>query len=123
MKVLSPNRMLFIVLTMLASMARTTDAQLIANLIDFLGTFDSEAFFENVCPTLAPVFEYFEINPSVCDEGDDDEPAPAPAAPAAPAAPTAPTAPAPVAAPVTAPNKKGKAVAGTAAPVAPSAAP
>ena len=116
MKVLSPNRMLFIVLTMLASMARTTDAQLIANLIDFLGTFDSEAFFENVCPTLAPVFEYFEINPSVCDEGDDDEPAPAPAAPAAPTAPTAP-------APVTAPNKKGKAVAGTAAPVAPSTAP
>lgn len=122
MKVLSPSRMLFIVLTMLASMARTTDAQLIANLIDFLGTFDSEAFFENVCPTLAPVFEYFEINPSVCDEGDDDEPAPA--APAAPAAPTAPApVAAPVAAPVTAPNKKGKAVAGTAAPVAPSAAP
>ena len=100
--------MIFVVMMMFASIGRTADAQI----LDFLTTFDFDAFLVSICPILAA----FGVPVPVCDTGSDDdggsddggsddggnddgdEPAPAP-------------------------TKKGKVVTGTAAPVAPSATP
>ena len=116
MKVLSPSRMIFVALMMLASIGRTADAQLIQGALDFFTTFDFDAFFASICPSIGPLFESFGVTVPFCDvggtddetddgtdDGTDDEPAPS--------------------SPVAAPTKKGKVVASTAAPVAPSATP
>jgi hypothetical protein len=61
MKILSPSRMIFIVLMMLASIERTVDAQLLQGALDFFSTFDFNAFFASICPTIGPLLESFRF--------------------------------------------------------------
>lgn len=102
-----------VVLVMFASMTRTADAQLAQGILDFLTTFDFDSFFASICPIL----EGFDVSVSFCGGGTDDDGTGDDGSAGDDS--TGDDGPAPVAAP----TKKGKVVAVTAAPVAPSATP
>ena len=104
MKVISPRQVIMVVLVMFASMTQTAHAQ--EGLFDFLTNFDFDALLASICPILVSlgVELPFCSDSENDDETGDDETGDDGGAPA-------PT------------TKKGKIVAGTSAPVAPSATP